>query len=64
MEDMCLTGNDIGGMKILGCMSCGANKNASTHTYGVYRIYRSGGHIILRCKTCSFTYKIRVIDGG
>jgi len=49
---------------ILGCGSCGGNKNPKTHTFGVYRVYKQEATLKLKCKTCGYELKFRTIRGG
>jgi len=50
--------------EILGCPMCSGNKNPHTHTYGAYRVYERDGWIKLKCKTCGYTLKRKIINGG
>jgi transcription elongation factor Elf1 len=50
--------------ELIACPSCGANKNRKTHTFGSYKVYRSGTIITLKCKTCKYEMKFRIIRGG
>jgi len=54
----------VGPRVIVGCPNCGFGKSSRTHTYGVYRVYKCFGRIVLRCKTCNYELVFRVIGGG
>lgn len=49
---------------ILGCSKCGGNKTGSTHSFGVYRAYFNGDVLKLKCKTCGWVKRFRIIRGG
>lgn len=51
----------VGGLKVLGCGTCGEGKNHNTHSYGKYRVYECYSGLILKCQTCNKITKYRII---
>ena len=50
--------------KILSCPSCGKGKTNKTHSFGSYRIYFNGNILKLKCRTCGYILRFRIIRGG
>ena len=50
--------------ELIGCAKCGHNKGRMTHSYGTYKVYKHDNIIRIRCKTCGYIVRFKIIDGG